>query len=225
MKEKLFNYLSQFILPERLAIFEKIVQQRTNYITVVLEDIYQSHNASAVLRSCDCFGVQNVHIIENMNEYSINPDVALGSAQWLHLNRYNKAAFNTLEAIESLKKRGYRIVATTPHHNDTLLAEFDIEKGPIALLFGTEVTGLTQTAIENADEFIKIPMVGFTESFNISVSVALTLYDLTSRLRKSEMNWKLTDDEILDLKIEWIKTSVKRSDLIVKRFYKENKPE
>jgi len=206
-----------------LALFEKIVQQRTNYITVVLEDIYQSQNASAVLRSCDCFGVQSVHIIENMNEYSINPDVALGSAQWLHLNRYNKTQFNTHDAIQTLRNKGYRIVATTPHHNDTLLPEFNLEKGPIALLFGTEVTGLTQTAIDNADEFVKIPMVGFTESFNISVSVALTLYELTSRLRKSEINWNLTEEEILDLKIEWIKTSVKRSDLIVKRFYKENK--
>lgn len=221
MKEELFKYLSQLIFPERLELFNKIVQLRTNYITVVLEDIYQPQNASAVLRSCDCFGVQSVHIIENKNEYTINPDVALGSSQWLNMFRYNEKKNNTIDAINSIKNKGYRIIATTPHKDDILLPDLNLEKGPIALLFGTENTGLSQKAINNADEFMKIPMVGFTESFNISVSVALSLYELTTRLRKLTIDWQLADEEMLDLKIDWIKKTVKRPDLLEKRFLKE----
>jgi tRNA (guanosine-2'-O-)-methyltransferase len=221
MKEKLFTYLSQFIFPERLELFNSVVNQRTNYITVVLEDIYQPHNASAVLRSCDCFGVQNVHIIENKNEYNVNPDVALGSSQWINMHRYNETNDNTVDALKQIKDKGYRIVATTPHEKDTLIQDLDLNRGPIALLFGTEITGLTQTAINQADEFVKIPMYGFTESFNISVSAALSLYELTTRLRKSNINWELSEEEILDLKIDWIKKTVKRPELLEKRFFED----
>mgnify|MGYP001102842753 CR=1 FL=1 len=125
-KEQLVDFLARFITEERWEMFRKVVEQRTRYITVVLEDIYQPHNASAVLRSMDCFGIQDAHIIENTNEYHINPDLALGASKWLSLNRYNHSANNTHEAINRLRKVGYRIVATTPHDQGVSLPDFDV---------------------------------------------------------------------------------------------------
>ncbi len=216
MKKKLLAYLQTFITDHRTEIIDKVLKNRTRYITVVLEDIYQTHNASAVLRSCDCFGIQDVHIIENRNKYRINPQVTLGSDKWLSIIKYN----NSLEAIKELKKKEYRIVATTPHSNDILLEQFNLTKGKIALFFGTELNGLTQTVLSHTDEFIRIPMFGFTESYNISVSAGIILYHLTRKLRNSQIDWKLMENDIINLKIQWMKNSVKKGELIEKLFYK-----
>jgi len=221
MSNELIRYLSQFITEERFSLFNKIIKDRTRYMTVVLEDIFQPHNASAVLRSCDCFGVQDVHIIENENEYTVNPDVALGSSKWLNLNKYNKKENNTLYTINKLKEKGYRIIATTPHTDDVKLEDFDISKGKFALMFGSEQPGLSKTAMENADEFLRIPMYGFTESFNISVSAAIVLHHLSLKLRQSDINYKLTNIEQEEIISEWLKRSIKDSEKIIKKFLSE----
>ena len=218
MQEELIQHLSQFVTENRFELFNKVVQDRTDYITVVLEDIYQPHNASAVLRSCDCFGIQNVHIIENQNEYKVNPDVALGSSQWLDLHKHNSQEENTVLAINKLKSEGYRIVATTPHTNDVNLEEFDISKGKFALMFGSELPGLTKIAMEHADEFLKIPMYGFTESFNISVSAAISLHHLSHNMRNSEVAWQMSEDRKNEILLKWLKSSIKKSSLIINKF-------
>ncbi|MBE0639214.1 MAG: RNA methyltransferase [Bacteroidales bacterium] len=223
IKQALFDYLAGFITENKRNKFEEVIQQRTRYVTVVLEDIYQPHNASAVLRTCDCFGVQDVHIIENQNIYTVNPDIALGSSKWLNLYSYCGQENNTPAALQSLRQKGYRIVATTPHKDDVTLQELPLDNGPIALVFGTEMRGITGSALELADEFMKIPMYGFTESFNISVSAALVLFHLTEKLRKSDINWHLTDDEMLDIRLQWARQVVKRSDLIELDFLAKNK--
>ncbi len=218
MKSELINFLQQFTSDNRLEVFNKVIANRTRYITIVLEDIYQSQNASAVLRTSDCFGIQDIHVIENKNKYDINPDVALGSSKWLDLIRYNENENNTLEAIKKIRKNGYRIVATTPHKDDVNLEDFDFERGKVALFFGTEVTGLSDLVIENADEYLKIPMYGFTESFNISVSAAIILHHLTSKLRTSDVNWQLSDKEKENLKLDWLKKTVKSSSMLIEEF-------
>ncbi|MFP4023410.1 MAG: TrmH family RNA methyltransferase [Thiohalospira sp.] len=218
MNTDLIKYLEQFITQKRLDLFHQVLNERTRYIAVVLEDIYQSQNASAVLRTADCFGIQDVHIIENKNKYQINPDVALGASKWLNLIKYNQQEYNTLEAIGQLKKKGYRIVATTPHTNDISLENFDLTKGKVALFFGTELNGLTVKMIDNADEYLRIPMVGFTESFNISVSAAIILHHLSSLLRKSTIDWQLTDNEKQELLLEWLKNTIKKSSLLIDDF-------
>jgi tRNA (guanosine-2'-O-)-methyltransferase len=197
-----------------------IIANRTKYITVVLEDIYQPHNASAVLRTCDCFGIQDVHIIENRNKYTVNPDVALGASKWLNLKKYNQDEENTIACIHDLKKQGYRIVATTPHTNDVHLEEFDLSKGKIALMLGSEQPGLTKTALNHADEFLKIPMFGFTESFNISVSASIILHHLRWKLNQSDINWQLNKEETEDILLNWLRQSIKRSDVVEKDFLK-----
>lgn len=224
LKQLIFSYLSGFITENKLHRFEEVLQNRTRYITVVLEDLYQPHNASAVLRTCDCFGIQDVHIIENQNAYTVNPDIALGASKWLNLFKYSSQSNNTPDAIRALKEKGYRIVATTPHKDDVVLQDLPLDKGPLALVFGTEMRGLTNTSLELADEFVKIPMYGFTESFNISVSAALVLFYLTEKLRSSGINWKLTESEMVDIRLNWAREVVKRSDLIEEDFLKKLNP-
>jgi tRNA (guanosine-2'-O-)-methyltransferase len=222
MPKELLEYLSGFLTPERLTLFNKVLNERTNFITVVLEDIYQSQNASAVLRTCDCFGIQNVHVIENRNTFDVNKEVALGSSKWLTIHKYNESENNSLAAIQTLRKSGYRIVATTPHRNDQTLNDFDLSKGKAALVFGSELPGISEVIMNEADEFLKIPMYGFTESFNISVSAALVLHHLSIKLRElTTLNWRLTEAEKREIKLQWIKNTVKRSNLLEERFFKE----
>jgi len=221
MKQKtskeLRDYLFSFISENKQHLFETIIENRSRHLTVVLENIYQPHNASAVLRSCDLFGVQDVHIIENSNEYTLSDQVAMGSSKWLTLKKYNEKENNTIACFDALRKEGYKIVATTPHTKDVMLADLPIDQ-KTALVFGTELTGLSDTAMENADAYVKIPMYGFTESFNISVSAALSLYQLTDNMRKSNVNWALSEEEKIEIQIAWAMNTIKKSSMIVEDF-------
>ncbi len=219
--QELIDYLCPLITERKWDLFNKIIANRTRYITVALEDIYQPQNASAVLRTCDCFGIQDVHIIENENQYTINPKVALGASKWLNLKRYNELSNNTLQAIQELRNKGYRIVATTPHTNDTELSEFDLSKGKFALFFGSEKPGLSQIVMDNADEFLKIPMYGFTESFNISVSASIILHHLVYKLKNSNIHTELSKSEQQEILLNWLRVSIKNSEMIEKEFYKK----
>ena len=220
MNSELITYLKNLVTDNRWQLFNRIVSNRTRYMTVVIEDIYQSHNASAVLRTCDCFGVQDVHIIENKNTYDLNTEVSMGSDKWLNLIKYNKNKNNTLDTINKLKNDGYRVVATTPHANDTNLEQFDFAKGKFALLFGTELNGLSEEAINTADEYMKIPMYGFTESFNISVSAAIILHHLCQKIRENDIKWQLSIAEKEEILISWLRKSIKDGDAIAEKFLK-----
>ncbi|HAN17285.1 MAG: RNA methyltransferase [Bacteroidetes bacterium GWC2_33_15] len=221
MSKELIDFLKEFVLEERFSNFQKVLNNRTRYITVVLEDIFQSQNASAVLRTADCFGLQDIHIIENKYQYQVNPDVSLGSANWLNLYKYNNSENNTLETIHFLKNNGYRIIATTPHKNDIDLEKLNLNNGKVALFFGTELNGLSDIVLDNADEYLKIPMVGFTESFNISVSAAIIMYELTRKLRMSDINWQLTDAEKDEIMLCWLKQTLRKPELLIKKFYQK----
>jgi tRNA (guanosine-2'-O-)-methyltransferase len=216
----LIDYLSSFLTERRNSLIAKNLLHRTRYITIVLEDIYQPHNASAVLRTAECFGIQDIHIIENKNKYTLNPDVAMGSSKWLNLYKHNKLENNTIDAIKHLKANNYRVIATTPHENDCNLEDFDLSKGKIAVCFGTELTGLSKVFLDNADEFMKIPLYGFTESYNISVSAAIAMHHLTYKLRNSDIDWPLSSKEIMALKETWVKKSLKHADFLEKEYYR-----
>lgn len=219
--EALYRYLCQFITENKRQKIEEVVQQRTRYVTVVLEDIYQPQNASAVVRTCDCFGVQDIYAIENRNVFELKAGVTLGASKWVDIHRYNRRdRDNTAACLHDLKARGYRLVATTPHRHDCLLQDLSLQ-GKMALLFGTEELGLSETALSMADEFVRIPMYGFTESFNISVSVAICLYHIIHALRRSELPWRLTAEEQLQVKLNWVRQILPRPDLLEKQFLKE----
>ncbi len=219
MSSELIQYLSGFVTQRRLKLFDSVLDQRTRYMTIVLEDIFQPHNASAVLRSCECFGIQDIHIIENQNKWGISPDVALGSHKWLNIYQYNQNINNTPETFRLLKSKGYRLVATSPHKKNSNLEDFDVTQGKFALILGSELNGLSPEALDLADEFLKIPMHGFTESLNISVTAAICIHHLTSKLRSLHVAWQLSQSEKDLLKLEWLKNSIRKSDLIIKAFH------
>lgn len=217
----LVAHLSPLVTEDRWNRFNKVLAERTQYLTVVLENIYQPLNASAVLRSADCFGIQDVHVIENYNEFTPDREVAMGSSRWLNIQRYNEEENNTLKCIQNLKKEGYRIVATTPHINDGNLQDFDLTKGKTALLFGTEMEGLTNVALQEADEYLKIPMYGFTESFNLSVAAAVCLQHLSHQLRQENIDWQLSDIAKNEILLNWLRYTIDRSDIIEKDYWKK----
>ncbi|MCX7744566.1 MAG: RNA methyltransferase [Flavobacteriales bacterium] len=202
-KQKLKDFLFQLISENKQQKFSDTVAGRTRYITVVLEDLYQSHNASAVLRTCDCFGVQDVHIIENAHRFQIAHEIVRGASKWLTIQKYNLPDSNNTEiCLKSLKNKGYQIIGTTPHIEDTNLEEMDLTS-PIALVFGTEKKGLSTEARKHCDGYMKVPMYGFTESLNISVCAGISLHHLIWKIRQSNISWQLSPEEQLDLMIEW----------------------
>jgi len=219
VKAELIEYLAQFLSENRLRVFKEVLNMRTRYVTVVLEDLYQAQNASAVLRTCECFGIQDIHIIENRNKFEIHRDIAMGSNKWLNLYKYNITKNNSLEALMGLREKGYRIIATSPDPVYPYLKDADLTKGKMAFVFGTELSGISKTMKENADEFVRIPMYGFTESYNISVSVALVLQELTNNLHHSMLSWQLTPEEHSDLLLAWMRCSIKKVGLIEKKFF------
>lgn len=199
--KEFMEFLNQFITPERIEKQEAVLAERTRYITAVIEDIYQPHNASAVIRTCDCFGIQDLHIIENQNDYRLNPKVALGSGQWVDMIKHREHENNSLSCINDLKAKGYKVVATTPHTENSIY-DMNLDQ-PVALIFGNEVEGISDIVKDNADELVRIPMYGFTESFNISVSAALCLSLLSEKLRATDLNWHLTEEEKTTLMVNW----------------------
>lgn len=217
MDKELVEYLLSFVTENKRQLFEKVLENRTRYLTVVVEDIYQPHNASAVVRSCDCFGIQEMHVIENKNSYKINPDVVLGASKWVDIVKHKNAINNTQHSLQALKDQGYKIIATTPHKDDIDLEDFNITD-KTAILFGNEPDGLSEEALSMADGYLKVPMYGFTESLNISVCAAICLHHLTLQLRSSDLPWRLTEEEKTALKFQWAKSIIRKSELLEKDF-------
>ncbi|HEX3006857.1 MAG TPA: RNA methyltransferase [Bacteroidales bacterium] len=199
-------------------MIEEKVSSRTRYFSVLLEDVYQSKNISAVLRTAECMGLQNVHIVENKNTFEYNPYVTRGADKWLTLRRYNEQKENSTAAIKKLKSEGYRIVATSPNINGYSPDSFDISKGKFIVAFGTEWEGLSSTILNEADEHIRIPMVGCTESLNLSASAAIVIYTLCARLRNSQINWQLNDEDTNEVKLQWLQAMVHKSELLTKEY-------
>tara|TARA_B110000967_G_scaffold206678_1_gene253974 strand:+ start:689 stop:1354 length:666 start_codon:yes stop_codon:yes gene_type:complete len=219
-KTELLKELHQFLNPQRIQRFENVLANRTKHFTVAVENIFQSHNASAVMRTCDCFGVQDLHVIANENKYKLSKDVAMGAEKWVDMHSYYQEENNTQECIDTLKAQGFQIVATSPHAKDVLLPDFDVTKKS-AFFFGTEISGLSDLVLKQADAFVRIPMYGFTESYNISVSAALVLHDVVTRLKKTDVNWKLSEVDLLDKKIDWAVKSLKSGQQILEQLTKK----
>lgn len=212
---ELLKFLEDQLTERRRDLFIKVLSQRTRHFSVVIENIYQSHNSSAVVRSCECFGIQDVHVIEKGHPFKTNTGIVMGADKWVDIHSYKEPG----PCIDHLKNMGYRIIATTLHKENSILEDYNISQ-KTAFCFGEESVGLSKEITDKADGFLKIPMVGFTESFNISVTVALVLHYLTLKLRKSEdILWKLTDEEMIEKRIDWAVRSITKGDELVKHFY------
>jgi tRNA (guanosine-2'-O-)-methyltransferase len=216
-KRKLLSFLDSYLTAGRRKRFEEVLSLRTRHFTVAAEDTYHEHNASALIRTCDCFGIQDMHVIERFHEFRIARGMTKGAEKWVDVHFYEEEN-NTRACINHLKSDGYRIVATTPHTNSRTLDDFDITQ-PAAFFFGREKDGLTSDVMEMADEHLKIPMVGFTESFNVSVSAALILHSVTARMRSAKnIPWQLTEKERTEKNIEWCLKTIQNSQQICEDF-------
>jgi tRNA (guanosine-2'-O-)-methyltransferase len=215
--QKLLNYLEGFLTDNRKNLFKQVLDKRTRHFAVVLEDIFQPHNASAVVRTADIFGVQDVHAIENKYTNKVSRHVAKGSQKWVTSKRYKSDGDNTKICLDNLREKGYQIIATSPHNDSCLLQDFDVTKKS-AFVFGVEAEGVSNYVKEQADGFLKIPMVGFTESLNISVAAAIILQDVTTKLRDSDINWQLSQKEKDDLYFDWVKKTIKNVEKIEKHY-------
>ncbi|MEJ2585071.1 MAG: RNA methyltransferase [Robiginitalea sp.] len=209
----LLAHLEGFITPERKERFLQVLSHRTRYLTVALEDVYQLHNASAVIRSCDVFGIQEAHLIEGRFGNRLDKKIAMGAQRWVDIHRHS----HSRNCIQRLRERGYQIIATTPRPDSTPLHAFTLDL-PTALFFGTEKEGLSPEVLEEADGALYIPMVGFTESLNISVAAAIILQELSTRLRHSGLPWRLTEDEMLAKRLEWTRKTIRAADEIIARY-------
>ena len=216
-KALLIEQLLEYVTENKREKMEAVLTNRTRYITVVLEDLFQPHNASAALRTCDIFGVQDVHVVEAKHTFKAIPTIAMGASKWVDVHSYTSIT----DSIDALKKQGYRIVATTPHTDCYELPTLPLDQ-KTALVFGSEQTGLSEAALAQADMFVKIPMYGFVESFNVSVSVALCLYDVINRLHGSEYVWKLSEEEKQDIMLAWIRKISQTAALLEKEIIRSS---
>ena len=217
MDNQLLEHLLSFLTERRKNLFEEVISKRTRHFTIATEDVYQLHNTSAVMRSCDVFGIQDLHVIEEKVSKKIDREIAMGAQKWVNIDRHN----STKECINNLKENGYQIIATTPHNNSAELKDFDISKKS-AFFFGKEKEGLSDIVLDAADGYLKIPMYGFTESLNISVAAAIILHTLVSKLKDSDIDWELSEQEKNQIRLHWAKMSIKSSTKIIERFNKTN---
>ena len=220
IQDNLIIYLKKFVVKNRSNLFDIKIQERTKHLTVVLENVFQGRNISASIRSADCFGIQDVYIIENDNIFNDDAEVSMGAEKWITTKRYNQKEHNTINAIKDLKSKGYQIIATTPHEDNYDLYDLDITENKLALFFGSELNGCSKETLDLADKKIKIPMYGFTESYNISVSVSLCLQHLTYKMRQSNINWKLSKNQQNKVMLQWLRNTIKSSEELEKKFYK-----
>jgi tRNA (guanosine-2'-O-)-methyltransferase len=218
-KQDLLRYLQHHMTEDRSVRFKKVLEHRTRHFTIAVEDVYQERNASAIVRSSDCFGIQDVYIIENHNEYQLSEGISRGADKWVNVHIYDGFPNNTEKCISDLRKKDYQIIATTPHSKGSQLEEFDISKKS-AFFLGGEKEGLTQEVMGKADGYIKIPIYGFTESYNLSVAGALLLYALTKKLHESDLDWGLNEDEKLDLQLDWTIKTVASSESLIRKYLK-----
>lgn len=212
------EYMSQFALPERIDNLRQVLSMRTRWMTVCMENTFHPQNASALVRTCEAFGVQDIHTIETLCKFNPNVNIVKGTDKWVNLKRHT----SPMDAIATLKDAGYRIVATTPHSGDCSPEDFDTDAGPFALVFGTEHAGVSDEIIAAADDFIRIPMYGFVESLNVSASAAILLHTLTERLHAGNAAWQLTAEERLPLMLEWILASIRDARCILARKFPDD---
>ncbi len=219
--QHLTQYLEAFVTEERKEIFQKVLQERTRHFTVILEDLYQKHNTSAITRSCEVFGIQDLHIIENKYKTYVSNQVGKGSQKWLTFHRYNQEAHNTQACIDAVKAQGYQIIATTPHETSKFVGDFDVTKKS-AFVFGVEKEGVSDMMLEQADGHLKVPMYGFTESLNVSVAAAIVLQDVSTRMRNTSIKWELSPEEQQEIYAAWLKKSIKSIDKIMERYQQDS---
>ena len=213
--QETFDYLKQFLTDERLSKIEHFSQESSDFVLPVMEDVYQFRNAAAIVRSVEACGFHHVVALEEENVFNPNLKVTKGAETWVKVEKMP----NNLDSLKEIKNRGYKILAVSPENNATMLPDYKV-KEPIALVFGTELEGVSDEILDFADETLAIPMFGFTKSFNVSVAAAICMYELKQKLMKSGIDYKLSEEKLLEMKIRWTVNSIRSGEELLERFLK-----
>lgn len=215
--EERIEYLKEFATPERIATLERVLQMRSRYMTILTENTFHPQNASALVRHCEAFGIQDIHTVETRCKFNPNLNIVRGTDKWIDLCRHH----STTEALTTLKAGGYRIVATTPHRESCTPESFDVTRGKFVLVFGTEHAGISDEVTEAADEFLRIPMCGMVESLNVSASAAILIYQLSTRMREQLPReiWGLDPERYVATYYRWLHASVRDAEGILNRHF------
>ena len=211
--ETTFEYLKQFLTEERLQKIEHFSKESSDFVLPVMEDVYQFRNAAAIVRSVEACGFHHVVALEEENVFNPNLKVTKGAETWVQVEKMP----NNLDSLKEIKSRGYKILAVSPEKNATMLPDYEV-KEPIALVFGTELEGVSDEVLDFADETLAIPMFGFTKSFNVSVAAAICMYELKQKLMKSGIDYQLSDEKLLEMKIRWTVNSIRSGEELLERF-------
>ena len=211
--QETFDYLKQFLTDERLSKIEHFSQESSDFVLPVMEDVYQFRNAAAIVRSVEACGFHHVVALEEENVFNPNLKVTKGAETWVKVEKMP----NNLDSLKEIKNRSYKILAVSPENNATMLPDYEV-KEPIALVFGTELEGVSDEILDFADETLAIPMYGLTKSFNVSVAAAICMYELKQKLMKSGIDYKLSEEKLLEMKIRWTVNSIRSGEELLERF-------
>src|SRR5688572_15461143 len=170
---EIIRALEPLLTDERRARIDTVLSERTRAVVPVLDGLYDPHNVAAVLRSADAFGAQEVHIIEGEEPLLASQRVTQGADRWLDVVRHR----DPRACVRGLKERGYAVYAAMM--DGTLEPDALAAIPRVALVFGSEHTGVSDAVLEQCDGRYTIPMRGFSQSLNVSVAAALTLYSAT----------------------------------------------
>lgn len=215
---KTYEYLKQFLTEERLRKIEHFAPESSDFVLPVLEDVYQFRNAAAIVRSVEACGFHKVVALQEENNFEPNLKVTKGADTWVEVEKLPR----NMESFQKIKDKGYKIVAVSLESNAKMLPDYEITE-PIALVFGTEMEGVSQEILDFADETLAIPMYGFTRSFNVSVAASICMYELKQKLMKSDVDYKLNEEKLLRKKILWTVNSMRSGDQIFEKYLRDNK--
>ncbi len=214
MNVRLYEILTEHLSERKRKLFDTIAENRTKYITLVMEDLHQAQNTSAIQRSAESWGLQDLYVVENNHPFTHHRRIARGAYDWMNVHRFNDQVNNTEACFRNLKEKGYQIVVTALHEKTISLYDVDLSK-KTAIVMGTELTGASQTALELADVYMKIPTYGFTESLNVGAASAVIIQHLVEKIRTENRPWQLSEKEKLELKIQWARKSIYWSQYLV----------
>jgi len=195
------------LLPPRREKVDAVVARRLRGLTVVLDQLEDTFNMAAVLRSCEAFGLQDIHVVENPDvPFAPHDKVTQGCDKWLDVHRYKSFA----ACARALRVAGHRICVSAVRDDARSVFELDFDR-PLALVFGNERTGVTPDALAAADEAFWIPMRGFTRSLNVSAAVSATLSRAIGwRLDQGKEGGDLPDADARALRDRFYALSVKQ---------------
>ncbi|MEG0927809.1 MULTISPECIES: TrmH family RNA methyltransferase [Chryseobacterium] len=211
-----FEYLKQFLTEERLAKIKHFSQESSDFVLPVMDDVYQFRNAAAIIRSVEACAFHKVVAMEEENVFNPNLTVTKGAETWVEVEKMPK----NIASLQNIKDRGYKILAVSLEKNAVMLPEYEITE-PIALVFGTEQAGVSEEVIDFADETLAIPMFGFTRSYNVSVAAGICMYELKQKLLKSNIDYKLNEQKLLEMQIRWAVNSISSGKEIYAKYLAE----